>query len=368
MCFATGQFIGAGVLQSFINRRDDWAWRIPFALQWLWIPLLAVAAFFMPESPWYLVRQGKYAEAEKSVLRLMADHEKPQARSLVALMIHTNDLERDISAGTSYLDCFKSTDLRRTEIACVAFLGQITCGAQFAYSATYFFQQAGLSSNDSYKLNLGGTGIAFVGTIASWFLMKRFGRRTLYLTGMGGMCLWLFIIGGLAIDTTNQSVKWVQSALCIIWLLTFSLTVGPVGWAIPAEMSSTRLRSKTIVLARNTYYLGQIVANVIQPYMMNPEAWDWKGVLYIVLHSAFSLNKTCIALTDICSKKGKTGFFWFGFGFLTLVWAFFRLPETKGRSYEELDLMFEARLATRKFKKYHVDAYDSNRENRVQEV
>lgn len=176
-------------------------------------------------------------------------------------------------------------DLRRTEIACVAFLGQITCGTQFAYSATYFFQQVGLSSDDSYKLNLGDTGIAFLGTIASCFLMKRLGRRTLYLTGMGGMCLWLFIIGGLAIDTTNQSVKWVQSALCIIWLLTFSLTVGPVGWAIPAEMSSTRLRSKTIVLARNTYYLGQIVANVIQPYMMNPEAWGWKGVfLYHTQH------------------------------------------------------------------------------------
>lgn len=284
MCFATGQLIGAGVLKSFIDREDDWAWRVPFALQWLWIPFLLVGSIFMPESPWYLVRKGKYAEAEKSVLRLTAEHEKPHARALVALMIHTNDLERNMAEGTSYWDCFKGVDLRRTEIACVSFLGQITCGAQFAYSATYFYQQAGLDSETAYNLNLGGTGIAFCGTIASWFLMRYFGRRVLYLTGMSGMSVWLFIIGALATNTHNPAVKWVQSILCVIWLLTFSLTVGPVGWAIPAEVSSTRLRSKTVVLARTSYYVAQIVANVIQPYMMNPSAWNWKGEFSSVIH------------------------------------------------------------------------------------
>ena len=65
---------------------------------------------------------------------------------------------------------------------------------------------------------------------------------------------------------------------------------------------------------------------------------------------------------------GKTGFFWFAFAFLTVVWAFFRQPETKGRSYEELDLMFEAKLPTRKFKHYYVDAYNHNEYDRLQEL
>lgn len=296
MCFATGQLIGAGVLQSFVDRTDDWAWRIPFAIQWIWIPFLMVAAVFMPESPWYLVRNGKYAEAEKSVRRIMAEHEQPQARPLVALMIHTNEIEVKISEGTSYWDCFKGVDLRRTEIACVNFLGQITCGAQFAYSATYFFQQAGLGPDESYGLNLGGTGIAFCGTIASWFLMKRFGRRMLYLCGMSGMAMWLFIIGCLAIDESNPSVKWVQACLCIVWLLTFSLTVGPVGWTIPPEVSSTRLRSKTVVLARTTYYIAQIIANVIQPYMMNPTALNWKGIFRVPGTHAYLIPNISLTL------------------------------------------------------------------------
>ena len=336
MCFATGQLIGAGVLQTYLTRQDNWAWRIPFAIQWIWPPFLIIAAIFMPESPWWLVRKGRYAEAEKNVRSVMVKSEEPHARPLVAMMIHTNSIEKEMSEGVSYFDCFRGIDLRRTEIACITFLGQITCGAQFAYSATYFFEQAGLSSADAYKLNLGGTGIAFCGTIASWFLMRHVDRRPLYMSGMSAMCICLFIIGCLSLDTKTQGVaKWIQSALCILWLLSFSLSVGPVGWAIPAEVSSTRLRSKTVVLARGSYYVAQIIANVIEPYMMNPTAWDWKGL---------------------------TGFFWFGWAFLTVVWAWFRMPESKGRSYEELDIMFAARVPTRRFKRYKVDAYDEYRD------
>ena len=142
MCFATGQLIGAGVLQSFINRSDNWAWRIPFAIQWLWPPFLILLAVFMPESPWWLVRHGKYAQAEKTVTQLMAKSERPQARSIVAMMIHTNNLEREITRGVSYVDCFKGVDLRRTEIACITFIGQITCGAQFAYVSVAVFSSA----------------------------------------------------------------------------------------------------------------------------------------------------------------------------------------------------------------------------------
>jgi SP family general alpha glucoside:H+ symporter-like MFS transporter len=47
---------------------------------------------------------------------------------------------------------------------------------------------------------------------------------------------------------------------------------------------------------------------------------------------------------------------------LTLIWAYFRLPETKGRTYEELDLIFAAKVPTRKFKTYEVDAYAEHEE------
>ena len=333
MCFAMGQFISGGVLQSLSTRQDQWSYRIPYAIQWLWPAPLFIAAFLMPESPWWLVRHGRYEAAERNVKRLMARAEEPNARNVVAMMIHTNNIEKEISEGHSYWDCFRGTDLRRTEISCVVFAGQVLAGSSFAYSGTYFFEQAGLNSNNAYKLGLGGTAIAFIGTLISWGLMRIAGRRTIYLGGMAAMCTCLFIIGILTLVTGHNGTEWAQSALCIVWLFSFSLSAGPIGWAIPAEVSSTRLRSKTICLARNSYYLVQILGNVIEPYMINPTEWNWKG---------------------------KTGFFWFVTAFFTLVWAFFRLPETKNRTYEELDLMFAARVPTRNFKKYQVDAYDES--------
>ncbi|KAL4967046.1 general substrate transporter [Aspergillus stella-maris] len=330
MCFAIGQFLSMGVLQSLLNRPDEWSYRIPFGVQWIWPAPLFVVAFFMPESPWWQVRHGQYDAAEKTVQGLMAKGEQNKARQNVAMMIHTNNIEREIEAGSSYFDCLKGSNLRRTEIACVTFAGQVLIGSQFAYSGTYFFEQAGMSADDSYKLALGGTAIAFIGTIISWFLMKGFGRRSMYLGGMSMMCAYLFIIGILDLVRDKSGVKWAQSALCIIWLFTFSMTIGPLGWSIAPEVSSTRLRSKTIVLARNSYYVVIVIANVIEPYFMNPTAWNWRG---------------------------KTGFFWFGTGLATLVWAFLRLTETKGRTFEELDIMFAAKVPTRRFKRYHVDAY-----------
>ena len=57
----------------------------------------------------------------------------------------------------------------------------------------------------------------------------------------------------------------------------------------------------------------------------------------------------------ILLQKGYTGFFWGGCALLLTVWAFFRLPETKGRSFEELDLLFAKKVPARKFKTTSLD-------------
>lgn len=62
-------------------------------------------------------------------------------------MIHTNELEQqqekltkeEVKGLKSYLKCFQGSNLRRTEIACIAFAGQVLSGSTFAYSPSYFF-------------------------------------------------------------------------------------------------------------------------------------------------------------------------------------------------------------------------------------
>lgn len=333
MCFAMGQFISGGVLEALVSRPDEWAFRIPYGIQWAWPLPIFIILWFCPESPWWLVRRGEYKEAEKVIERLSSNGDQSRARQMVSMMIHTNEMERDIDSGSSWIDCFKGIDLRRTEIACVTFMGQVSTGSAFAYGASYFFKQAGLSAADAYKVNLGGTAIAFVGTVIAWFIMSRFGRRIIFNTGVFAMAVCLLLIGCLDFGrATVPAIKWVQAVFAVLWLFIYSMTVGPIGWTIPSEVGATRLRQKTICLARICYYIITIVANCLNPYMINPTEWNWKG---------------------------KTGFFWFGSSAITFVWCYFRLPETKDRTFAELDVLFSRQISARKFAQTQVDLQEN---------
>lgn len=162
--------------------------------------------------------------------------------------------------------------------------------------------------------------------------MPYFGRRTIYLWGMFAMFTVLITIGVINVwNGSNQAVGYSQAVLTLVWTFIFQLSVGQLGWAIPSEIGSTRLRQKTICLARNAYYVVSIISQVIQPYFMNPS----------------ELN-----------LRGYTGFIWGATAFVVFVWAYFRLPESKGRTFEELDLLFASRTPTRKFAKTSIDSIE----------
>lgn len=61
--------------------------------------------------------------------------------------------------------------------------------------------------------------------------------------------------------------------------------------------------------------------------------------------------------------KGYTGFVWGGCAWLVFVWAYFRLPETKDRTFHELDILFAKQVPARKFATTDVDAFDENDNN-----
>jgi SP family general alpha glucoside:H+ symporter-like MFS transporter len=155
-----------------------------------------------------------------------------------------------------------------------AFLSQITDGSAFAYSPTCFFEQAGTDSNASYGIGLGGTGLAFMGTCISWLFINIWGRCLIFLVGVSILVVALYIIAILACVPQSTGIKYVQASLCLVWLGAYSMTVGPIVYTIVAEIGATRLRTKTVVLGRSTYYVGNIVRQVLEPYMMNPRLWN----------------------------------------------------------------------------------------------
>ena len=122
----TGQLLGNGVTAGTATLTNHWAYSIPFALQWFWVLVIIPGIFFIPESPWWLQRRGRFEEAEKSLRRLAS--KGVDVKPTLAMIIETDRLEQQMEAGTTYRDCFKKINLRRTEIATGVYCIQVLSG------------------------------------------------------------------------------------------------------------------------------------------------------------------------------------------------------------------------------------------------
>lgn len=281
-CWGLGQEIGIGVIMAMLKREDEWAYRIPYALQWMWPVPLAIGIFFAPESPWWLVRKGRNDEAKKSLLRLTSKHREStfDADETLAMMVHTTALEEKTTSGATYWDCFKGHDLRRTEIVVMVWAIQNLSGNSFSNYSTYFLEQAGLSQSSSYSFALGQYAMNMVGVFGAWSLMTMgIGRRSLYLYGLCGLCSMLFVLGflGLVPESNRDKGALATGSIMLCWSLCYQLTVGTVCYSLVAEVSSRRLQIKTVVLGRVCYVIVGIVCSVLTPYMLNPSAWNWSN-------------------------------------------------------------------------------------------
>jgi SP family general alpha glucoside:H+ symporter-like MFS transporter len=344
----------------------------------MWPLPLAVGIFLAPESPWWLVRKGRGEDAKKALLRLTSlDRDIDfDADETVAMIAHTTSLEEQITAGSSYLDCFKGVDCecgpttaeylganeakstsnrdrmygmgdpelkrqffhwifdlcksqaRRSKLAITPirmFARADSCNLQF-------LEQAGLDSSNAINFTLGKQGINMVGVFGAWFLMSLgIGRRTLFLYGLCGLFTMLLILGFLGIPDDRDAASLATGAIMLVWAAFYQVTVGTIAFSLVAELSTRRLQIKTVALGRALYNVVAIICNVLTPYMLTPTAWNFGNY---------------------------AGFFWAGSCFLAIVYTYFRVPEPAGRTFAELDLLFERRVSARKFKETNVDAFE----------
>jgi SP family general alpha glucoside:H+ symporter-like MFS transporter len=111
---------------------------------------------------------------------------------------------------------------------------------------------------------------------------------------------------------------------------TFKVSLGPACFVVAGEMSSNRVRAQTIVLVRATYVASAVINNQLKARMISSadDAWGW-GPL--------------------------SGWFYFGFCIFYAIYLWFNLPETKNRSFAELDFLFQKKVPARQFAKTRVD-------------
>lgn len=118
MCWGAGILLSSGVVRAVAGIHGNLAWRLPFVIQWIWPIPLIIGAYFAPESPWNAVRRGNNKEASQSLMRLASDspNKALEVEATLAYIRYTTDLEKAETADASILDCFRGTNLRRTEI------------------------------------------------------------------------------------------------------------------------------------------------------------------------------------------------------------------------------------------------------------
>ncbi|KAJ4154415.1 hypothetical protein NW765_015172 [Fusarium oxysporum] len=335
MCWGAGSFLATGVLRGSLDLKGDAGWRVPYGLQWMWIPPLITVAFFAPESPWYLVRRGKLEAAEHALRRLArkGHYTDESMAQTLALMKHTNEMEKVEAEAASFKDCFRGTNLRRTGIVCMAWVIQILNGQSITSFAAIMLKSIGMSNTMAFNYNMIIQSVNIIATAVAISLMGRVGRRTFYFYGSSGIGACMLIIGILGFVPKVDSVAIVTAAFLVVVQCIFKVSLGPTTYVVVAETASNRVRAQTIVLGRAVYVCGQIIVQQLNPRMLNSssDAWNWGA---------------------------KTGMFYFGLCFIWAVWIFFFLPETMNRSFADLDYLFQKKVNARKFTSTPVDLFE----------
>ncbi|TGO08240.1 hypothetical protein BTUL_0219g00090 [Botrytis tulipae] len=332
MSWSIGSIIVAAATYGYNKKNSTWAWRPPLALQWLFPTPLLILIFFAPESPWWLIRRGRKEEALRSITRL-GNKSEGYAEGQMAMMERTFEIEKKIGGDPTLLDLFRGTDFRRTIITCLIYASQNFAGNFIANQATFFFEQAGISTDFSFKLNLINSCLQLVANVLSWPLTARFSRRTIYLWGTATNVTLLFLLGICASIPQNNQTNYAQACLGIIISFVFAGSLGPISYSIIAETSSVRLRALSTGVGRAAYYVAEIPMIYLASQMLNSTGWN---------------------------LAGKCGFVWGSTAVVCWVMAYFFLPELKNRSYRETDILFNRKIFARKFKSTIIDVKDND--------
>ncbi|KAL9949769.1 hypothetical protein D7B24_001483 [Verticillium nonalfalfae] len=317
-----GPFIAA-IMSNYTAKWDtDWSWKSLVAAQWGFAAVALVGQIFMPESPVYLVRMGKMTAAQKSLERMYSD---PQDAKGHLHRISLTLEEAELSNTGSYIDCFRGTNLRRTLICIMVFLSEPMAGLGFVGSyGALMYQYLGISDQKSFEIRIGAEVLSMSGATIAFLMADWWGRRPMYLLGCISICILMLCM---AISGSFDTTAAVTASVGFYTMFNFwyNVGVGSTVYALAGELPTSVLRAKTLAISISTSNGVNTFWAFISPFMFNP---------------------------DYGNLKAKIGFVFGAFMFIFAILAYLFVPETRRRTYEELDELFMKKVPTRQFRKY----------------
>ncbi|KAF8310974.1 glucose transporter [Clavulina sp. PMI_390] len=312
---------------SYIN--SNASFRIPWGLQMIPGAVLAIGMLFFPESPRWLMDHDRNEEA----LEILSDLHGKGDPNVALVQLEYNEIrasvEYDRTEGSkSWMDIFAPGIFRRVGLGMsLQAWSQLSGMNVMMYYIVYVFESSGVTgrhatlvaSSIQYALNVAMTVPAII-------YIDKWGRRPMMILGFGGMSFWLWLVGGLqggfghwgSVDgsttwvvVNHTSVSHAIEACSYLFVCTFAVTIGPTSWTYPAEIFPTRVRGKAVALST---------------------ASNW----------AFNTALAWAVPPALAHISYKTYFLFAAFNFVACIHMIFMFPETKGRTIEEMEAVFNA--------------------------
>lgn len=311
----------ASVINNATKDRDDHsAWRIPTGIQLIWATILTVGMFWLPESPRFLIKQGRDEDAAKALSRLTSLEPTDPEVEVELNDIRANLKEEQELGESSYLDCFKPSHnkiaLRTLSGIFIQAWQQLT-GINFIfYYGTAFFQNSGIK--DPFLTQVATNIVNVFMTLPGMWGIERFGRRPLLIWGAVVMCICEFLVAiiGVTISVHNTAGQKALVALVCIYIAAFAATWGPIAWVVVGEIFPLNVRAKAMSLAVASNWLWNFGIGYATPYLVNPGPGN-------------------------AGLQSKVFFIWGSTCACCIVFAFLCIPETKGLSLEQVDLLYQ---------------------------
>jgi sugar porter (SP) family MFS transporter len=275
-CITIGILLANCVVYATQNRLDTGSYRIPIAIQFLWAIILSVGLFLLPESPRYFVKKGKLELAAKALCSVRGQPlESEYIQDELAEIIANHEYEMQVVPQTSYIggwtNCFKgditngASNIRRTLLGILMQMMQQLTGINFIfYFGTIFFQSLGTISNP-FLISLVTTLVNVCSTPVSFYIIERFGRRTILIYGAGGMIIAQFIVGIIGVtagETSKHNHAAVSAMIAFICIniFFFATTWGPAAWVIVGEVFPLTIRSRGVGLSTASNWFWNCVS------------------------------------------------------------------------------------------------------------
>ena len=300
----------------FIAGQGDEVWNVTTGWRWMFgseaLPalLLFLLMLMVPESPRFLTRKGRVEDAHRVLARVGGeDHaEREIAEIRAALDSETGSLAQLMQPGMRIVLIIGIL---------LAVLQQVTGINVFLYYAPEILKSVAGSDTDVALLQtvlVGGVNLVF--TVLAIGIVDKVGRKPLMIIGAAGMGICLTAIG---LASYAQVIGPWLLIFMLGYIASFAMSVGPVTWVILSEIFPTRIRGRALAIATFCLWVANFIVSQTFPMM------DEHPGLVAIFHHGFPFliyAAFCVVLMTV---------------------MIFMVPETKGRSLEEIERMWQKR-------------------------